>query len=275
MADATAGEMGVGTRAGRPAPGSGNDGATVVEVRDLWKSFGGRTALSGIDLHIREDEIQVIMGPSGCGKSVLLKHLVGLLRPDRGEVLVFDQPVHLLSEGALDAVRVQIGVVFQSAALFDSMTVGENVAFPMRRHRRMSDDSVAARVHELLALVGMDGTQKMAPSALSGGMRKRVGIARALALDPRLILYDEPTSGLDPITAHTVDSLILRLRKDLGVTSVVVTHSLDSAFHVADSLAVMDGGRLIASGSPQEILASQDPFVRRFLDTRAVEVTGP
>lgn len=247
----------------------------VVEARDLWKSFGGRAALSGINLSIREDEIQVIMGPSGCGKSVLLKHLVGLLRPDRGEVVVFGQAVHLLEEAALDAIRVQIGVVFQSAALFDSMTVGENVAFPMRRHTRMSNDSVAARVGELLALVGMEGTQKMAPSALSGGMRKRVGIARALALSPRLILYDEPTSGLDPIMAHTVDGLILRLRREIGVTSVVVTHSLDSAFHLADSLAVMDGGRLVASGAPQEIMASQDPFVRRFLDTRAVEVRDP
>ncbi|MDQ7857435.1 MAG: ATP-binding cassette domain-containing protein [Armatimonadota bacterium] len=244
----------------------------VVAVRDVWKSFGAKTALAGVSLEVRRGEVQVIMGPSGCGKSVLLKHLVALLRPDRGEIWVFDRPVHALPDGELDALRIRMGVVFQSAALFDSMSVGDNVAFPLRRHRRLAPETVARRVAELLAMVEMDGTEALLPAALSGGMRKRVGIARALALDPALILYDEPTSGLDPLTARTVDDLILRLRRDLGVTSVVVTHSVDSAFRLADRLAVMEAGRLLASGTPAEIVASGHPFIKQFLDTRAIEV---
>lgn len=244
----------------------------MVAVRNLWKQFGGTTALAGISLDVRPGQIQVIMGPSGCGKSVLLKHLVGLLRPNRGEVTVFGEPVHALPEEALDALRIRIGVVFQSAALFDSLTVAENVAFPLKRHRHLSAAAVASRVRELLDMVEMEGTEALPPSALSGGMRKRVGIARALALNPTLILYDEPTSGLDPLTARTVDDLILRLRTDLGVTSVVVTHSVDSAFRLADRLAVMDAGHLAASGTPAEILAGGHPFVQKFLETRLVGV---
>lgn len=244
----------------------------VVVVRDLWKSFGEQVALAGVSLTVRRQEIQVIMGPSGCGKTVLLKHLVGLLKPDRGDVLVFGLPVHALPEDELDALRIQIGVVFQSAALFDSLTVAENVAFPLRRHRRLSEGAVARQVRDLLALVEMEGAERTMPAALSGGMRKRVGIARALALEPSIILYDEPTAGLDPLTARTVDDLILRLRTELGATGVVVTHDLDSAFRLGDHLGVMEAGRLIASGRPQEILESSNPFVRRFLATRAVEV---
>lgn len=260
-------------RGAPPVPILDGDGQIpVVVVRDLWKQFGGATALAGVSLDVRAGQIQVIMGPSGCGKSVLLKHLVGLLRPSRGEVMVFGEPVHALSEEALDALRMRIGVVFQSAALFDSLTVAENVAFPLKRHRRMSAEALSARVRELLDMVEMEGTEPLLPSALSGGMRKRVGIARALALDPPLILYDEPTSGLDPLTARTVDDLVLRLRRDLGVTSVVVTHNVDSALRLADRLAVMDAGRLAAEGSPAEILACEHPLVRRFLDTRLVGV---
>jgi phospholipid/cholesterol/gamma-HCH transport system ATP-binding protein len=244
----------------------------VVAVRDVWKSFGKTTALAGVSLEVRRGDIQVIMGPSGCGKSVLLKHMVALLRPDRGEVWVFDEPVHAMPEGEIDALRIRMGVVFQSAALFDSLSVGDNIAFPLRRHRRLSRDVLRQRVAELLAMVELAGTEALSPAALSGGMRKRVGIARALALDPALILYDEPTSGLDPLTARTVDDLILRLRRELEVTSVVVTHSVDSAFRLADQLAVMEAGRLLASGSPADILASGHPFVRKFLETRAIEV---
>ena len=240
----------------------------VVLVRDLWKRFGATVALAGISLSVKRRETRVIIGPSGCGKSVLLKHLVGLLRPDRGEIYVFNQAVHAMPDAALDALRIRLGVVFQASALFDSLTVAENVAFPLRRHRRLSNPEIAARVAELLAKVEMAGTETKMPSELSGGMRKRVGIARALALDPALILYDEPTAGLDPLTARTVDDLILRLRDDLGVTSIVVTHDLDSAFRLADRLAVMEAGRLVAEGRPDEIRASAQPFVRRFLATR-------
>jgi phospholipid/cholesterol/gamma-HCH transport system ATP-binding protein len=256
----------VTARGGGPPP----DG--VVVVRDLWRAFGDTTVLAGVSLRVEAGQIQVIMGPSGCGKSVFLKHLVGLLKPSRGEVLVFGQPVHALRDEALDALRMRIGVVFQSAALFDSLTVADNVAFPLRRHRRDPEETVIRRVAELLDMVEMEGTERLMPSALSGGMRKRVGIARALALEPPLILYDEPTSGLDPLTARTVDDLVLRLRDTLGVTSVVVTHSVDSAFRLADRLAVMDTGRLAASGSPGEILSCGHPFVQRFLDTRTVGV---
>lgn len=240
-------------------------GETVVAVRDLWKSFQDRVVLAGISLEVPRKEIQVIMGASGSGKSVLLRHLVGLLRPDRGQVLVLGQPVHALDGPALDALRVQIGMVFQSAALFDSLSVGENVAFPLRRHTHQSDAEIARRVSELLALVELEGTEATMPSALSGGMRKRVGIARALALQPSLILYDEPTGGLDPVTGRTVDDLILRLRKELGGTAIVVTHDLDSARLLGDRFAVMEDGKFAATGTWEEIAASRNPFVHRFL----------
>jgi phospholipid/cholesterol/gamma-HCH transport system ATP-binding protein len=256
-----------------PAPTLDSLRDDIVVVSDLWKAFGGTAALSGISLSVARGTIQVIMGPSGCGKSVLLKHLMGLLRPDHGDVRIFGKSVPHLPSHDLDELRLEMGVVFQSAALFDSLTVAENIAFPLRRHRHLTAGEIARRVAELLAMVDMGGTEALLPAALSGGMRKRVGIARALALSPALILYDEPTSGLDPLTASHVDDLILRLRADLGVTSVVVTHSLDSAFRLADRLAVMEAGQLCASGTPQEILASPVPFVRRFLATRAVEVT--
>ncbi len=253
-----------------PAPSPAAN--AVVAVRDLWKAFGDRAAARGVSLDVLPRQIHVIMGPSGCGKSVLLKHFVGLLRPDRGEIFVFGEPVHSLPEPALDALRIKIGVVFQSAALFDSLTVGDNVAFPLRRHTARPREAIDRRVRELLSMVEMEGTEHQLPASLSGGMRKRVGIARALALDPSLILYDEPTSGLDPLTARTVDDLIQRLRTDLGVTSVVVTHNLDSAFLLADRLSVMESGQILASGMPAEILRSPHPFIRRFLATRAMEV---
>jgi phospholipid/cholesterol/gamma-HCH transport system ATP-binding protein len=251
----------------RVAPPPADD--AVVVVRDVWKRLGTTQALAGVSLEVQRGQVQVIMGPSGCGKSVLLKHLVGLLRPDRGTIHVFGQPVHALSEDALDALRMRVGVVFQSAALFDSMTVAENVAFPLRRHRRLPGPALRARVDELLALVGLTGAEALLPAQLSGGMRKRVGIARALALAPDLLLYDEPTGGLDPITARTVDELILRLRAELGTTAVVVTHDLASAFRLADGLAVMDAGRLVAVGTPAAIRASTHPLVHRFLASGA------
>ncbi len=256
----------------RTAPAASGAGP-VVAVTDLWQEIGGKTILAGISLEVRQGQIQVIMGPSGCGKTVFLKHLVGLLRPTRGEVFVFGEPVHALADAAIDQLRLRTGVVFQSAALFDSLSVADNVAFPLRRHRRLPEQAIADRVAHLLALVEMEGTQRLMPSELSGGMRKRVGIARALALEPPLILYDEPTSGLDPLTARTVDDLVLRLRADLRVTSVVVTHSVDSALRLADRLAVMESGRFAASGAPGEILECAHPFVQTFLATRAIGVS--
>jgi phospholipid/cholesterol/gamma-HCH transport system ATP-binding protein len=259
-----------------PLPAAASSGApreAVVVVSDVWKAFDEQTALAGVSLTVPRGTIQVIMGPTGCGKSVLLKHVMGLLHPDRGDVAVYGRSMPALPEHELDALRLQMGVVFQSAALFDSLSVAENVAFPLRRHRRMHEPEIARRVAELLAMVEMENTQTLMPSALSGGMRKRVGIARALALAPHLMLYDEPTSGLDPLTARTVDDLILRLCRELRATSIVVTHSVESAFRLANVLAVMDAGGIVASGTPAEILASTHPFVREFLATRTIEVT--
>lgn len=237
----------------------------VIRVRDLRKRLGQTDVLRGISFEVTPREIFVIMGPSGTGKSILLKHLIGLLRPDSGEILIWDMPVHALPDRELDKLRRRIGVVFQSGALFDSLTVGENVAFPLRRHTPSSEEAIREAVAVRLSLVDLQGKQDVMPAALSGGMRKRVGIARALALNPEIIFYDEPTSGLDPPTARAVDALIWRLRNYLGVTSVVVTHDLDTAFGIGDRIAVMAQGSLLAVGKPGEILAERRPEIRRLI----------
>jgi phospholipid/cholesterol/gamma-HCH transport system ATP-binding protein len=237
----------------------------VIQVRDLRKRLGRVDVLRGVSFEVMPQEIFVIMGPSGTGKTVLLRHLVGLLRPDQGEIYLWDSPVHALRGDDLDRVRLRIGVVFQGAALFDSMTVGENVAFPLRRHRRESEIKIRETVATLLEMVGMEGQEKKMPAKLSGGMRKRVGIARALALNPDLVFYDEPTAGLDPPAARGVESLIARLRADLGVTSVIVTHDLWTAFGIGDRVAVLDAGTLLAVGTPAEIQADPRPQIRDFI----------
>lgn len=245
--------------------------APVIQVRNLQKQFEGNTILQGISFSVQPREIFIIMGPSGTGKSSLLKHLVGLLRPDAGEIYLWDQPIHKLDEDGLDAVRQRIGVVFQSGALFDSLTVGENVAFPLRRHRRVDEAAIREAVTVRLSLVDLAGKEHVMPVVLSGSMRKRVGIARALALNPEIIFYDEPTAGLDPPTARAVDALIRRLRVYLGMTSVVVTHDLDTAFGIADRIAVLSEGSMIAVGTPQQILTDPRPEIRRFLTPRIYE----
>lgn len=241
----------------------------VVRVTDLHKRFAGQEVLRGIDLVVRAGETVAIMGPSGSGKSVLLKHLIGLLRPDAGTVEVWGERVDRLDEDALNRLRLRMGMVFQSAALFDSLTVGENVAFPVVRHRRVDRPAVEQIVAEKLALVGMEGTEALMPAELSGGMRKRVGIARALALEPALMLYDEPTAGLDPVTARTLDQVVRDLRQRLGVTSVAVTHDLVTAFGVADRVAVIDQGEFAEVGAPDDLARSRDPRVVRFLRSAA------
>lgn len=245
----------------------------VIRVRDLHKRLDGTDVLRGISFEVQPMEVFVIMGPSGTGKSVLLKHLIGLLRPDDGGIFIWDLPVHALTEDRLDDLRKRIGVVFQGAALFDSLSVAENVAFPLRRHRRMDEPSIREAVATRLSLVGLEGKEDVMPAALSGGMRKRVGIARAIALNPEIVFYDEPTSGLDPPTARAVDSLIWRLRAYLGVTSVVVTHDLDSAFGVGDRIAVMSGGTLLAVGTPEEIEADRRPEIQQFIHPHTVQRT--
>jgi phospholipid/cholesterol/gamma-HCH transport system ATP-binding protein len=239
----------------------------VIEFQAVHKAFGEKAVLQGFSLKIRDGETVVIIGFSGSGKSVALKHIVGLLHPDAGDVIVDGQAVATLDRDALTALRRGIGYVFQFAALFDSMTVAENVALGLRR-RGLADDEIDDRVREALALVDLSGTDERLPAELSGGMRKRVGIARAIALRPRYILYDEPTTGLDPVTSAVIDRLMVRTREHLGVTGVVVTHDMRSAYTVGDRIAMLYDGRIRQVGSVAEIQATEDPLVRQFIEGR-------
>ncbi len=241
----------------------------MIEVVDLWKSFGDNHVLKGINLTIRDGETFVVLGGSGSGKTVLMKHVIGLLKPDRGHVRVGGQEISRLEGKALTEARQMFGMVFQGAALFDSMTVYENVAFPLTEkgwRNRPKAEEIRRRVVEKLAVVDLaEQVLPLYPSELSGGMRKRVALARALVGDPQVVLYDEPTTGLDPITTDYVDGMILSAKEKLGVTSMVISHDIASAFKVADRLAVLYDGHLAAEGTPEEVRQSKDPFVQRFL----------
>jgi phospholipid/cholesterol/gamma-HCH transport system ATP-binding protein len=250
-----------------PSPTSRLADVPAIEIRDLWKSFGGRPVLQGIDLRVPPGTTTVILGGSGSGKTVLMKHVIGLLKPDRGEVLVDGADIVPLRGRDLDLVRRKFGMVFQGAALFDSMNVGDNVAFPLREHSRLGSEAIARIVAEKLALVGLSGIEARRPNELSGGMRKRVGLARAVVLEPQIVLYDEPTTGLDPITTDNVDEMILDAKRQLGITSVVISHDIGSAFKIADQLAFLFEGRIVACGSPGDIRRSDHPALREFLRT--------
>jgi phospholipid/cholesterol/gamma-HCH transport system ATP-binding protein len=239
----------------------------MIQFRDLRKAFDGHEVLQGFTLNVPDGETMVIIGFSGSGKSVALKHVVGLLHPDAGDVIVDGRAVSTLDRAGLMALRHEIGYVFQFAALFDSMTVAENVGLGLVR-RGLGDEEIAARVAEALALVDLTGTDAKLPAELSGGMRKRVGIARAIALKPRYILYDEPTTGLDPVTSAVIDRLMVRTREHLGVTGIVVTHDLRSAYTVGDRIAMLYEGRIRQSGTTAEIRATTDPVVRQFIEGR-------
>ncbi|MBK9517370.1 MAG: ABC transporter ATP-binding protein [Anaeromyxobacter sp.] len=241
----------------------------MIQVDDLWKSFGPNEVLKGITLSIPKGQTYVVLGGSGSGKTVLMKHVIGLLRPDRGSVRVNGVEISALSGKALTEARRVFGMVFQGAALFDSMTVFENVAFPLtEKNRRMGAAEVRRRCLEKLQVVDL-GEEVLGrfPSELSGGMRKRVALARALVSDPQVVLYDEPTTGLDPITTDSVDGMIVAAKQKLGVTSMVISHDIASAFRVADRLAVLYDGHLAAEGTPAEVKASPDPYVQKFLST--------
>jgi len=238
----------------------------MIEVRGLSKRFGSQTVLEGIDLHIERGESVVIIGRSGCGKSVLLKHLIGLLQPDEGSVRVDGQEITRMDERRLLEVRRKFGMLFQNAALFDSLTVAENVAFAFRNRRDLTPGEIARRVAEALELVDLPGIEQKRPAELSGGMRKRVGLARAIVYRPEILLYDEPTSGLDPIVSDSIDQLIIRIRDHLRVTSVVVTHDMRSARRVGHRVAMLHERRIYAVGPTEAIFASTDPVVRRFID---------
>lgn len=241
----------------------------MIEVVDLWKSFGDNQVLKGVSLTIGEGETFVVLGGSGSGKTVLMKHVIGLFKPDRGEVRVNGLEISKLEGKALTEARQVFGMVFQGAALFDSMTVFENVAFPLTEKRwreRPRADEIRQRVVEKLKVVDLgEDVLDRYPSQLSGGMRKRVALARALVSDPQVVLYDEPTTGLDPITTDYVDGMILNAKEKLGITSMVISHDIASAFKVADRLAVLYDGHLVAEGTPEEVRRSEDPFVQRFL----------
>ncbi|MGB6546217.1 MAG: ABC transporter ATP-binding protein [Candidatus Acidiferrales bacterium] len=236
-----------------------------IRVKSLSKSFGRQKVLKGIDLEVGAGQTLSVLGQSGTGKSVLLKLIIGLQKPDSGSIFVHGEEVTKLPSKALNEVRKKVGFLFQQAALYDSLTVEENVAFPLRRHTPMSDSERKKRVRELLASVGMEGDLKKMPAEISGGMQKRVGLARALALDPEILLFDEPTAGLDPITASEIDDLIVKLQKDRHITSVVVTHDIHGARTVSDRLALMREGEILIEGTFDDLQKSRDPFVVQFL----------
>ncbi|TMQ52890.1 MAG: ATP-binding cassette domain-containing protein [Candidatus Eisenbacteria bacterium] len=238
-------------------------------IEGVWKRLGAKEVLRGVDLTVAEGESVVIIGRSGTGKSVLLKHVVGLIDPDRGAVRVDGQDVPALSVKELLDLRKRMGMLFQGGALFDSLSIAENVGLPLREHTRIAETQVDLLVHEKLHLVGLEGVETMRPSSLSGGMKKRAALARALALNPKIMLYDEPTTGLDPITADLINRLIRRLQERLGITSIAVTHDMRSAYHIADRIAMLHEGRIHAIGTPAEIQASADPAVRQFIEGSA------
>ena len=238
----------------------------MIEVRDLKKSFGSQKVLDGITFNIEPGESVVIIGRSGCGKSVLLKHLIGLIRPDSGQVLIDDEQITALDERDLLKVRRKFGMLFQSAALFDSLNVEENISFVLRREGSMTQKEIDERVEEVLEMVELPGIQKKKPSELSGGMRKRVGLARAIIYKPEIVLYDEPTTGLDPIVSDSIDQLIIRVRERLKITTVVVTHDTRSMRRVGQRILMMVSGKIYAAGPPEEIFSSEDPLIHRFVN---------
>jgi phospholipid/cholesterol/gamma-HCH transport system ATP-binding protein len=237
----------------------------MIEVRNLTKSFGEKHVLRGVDLTIEDGETMVILGRSGSGKSVILKHLIGLMTPDAGEVIVEGESIKGLAERALTDVRRKVGMLFQSGALFDSMTVEQNLAFPLVEQGIRDRQKITERVAEALEMVDLAGEQKKMPAELSGGMRKRVGLARTIVGRPRCILYDEPTTGLDPITTDGINHLIRRLQRRLQVTSIVVTHDMKTAFHCADRVAFLHEGRRHFIGTVDELQASSDPVLANFI----------
>jgi len=241
----------------------------VIEIRNLKKSFNGKPVLRGVNLDIPKGEAQIIIGRSGCGKSVLLKHIIGLVKPEAGQIFVDGEEVTSSSTRDLYRMRRKIGMLFQGAALFDSMTVEENVALGVREHRMFDETEIRRRVEEKLELVGLPKTQHLKPAELSGGMKKRVGLARALMMDPEFVLYDEPTTGLDPITSDAINELIIDCNKKLGVTSIIVTHDMTSAYKVGKRFAMLHDGQVIFTGTTDEVRHTNHAMVRQFIEGRA------
>ncbi len=247
----------------------------MIKLVDVYKSFGDLQILNGFTLDVAEGETMVIIGYSGTGKSVAIKHIVGLLEPDSGTVWVDGLEVPALSRSELYALRAKIGYVFQFAALFDSLSIGDNVAMGLRKEGKLSPAEISTRVSEALELVDLPGVEKKFPAELSGGMRKRVGIARAIARRPKYILYDEPTTGLDPVTSAVIDDLMIRLREKLGVTSIVITHDMRSAYRVGSRIAMLYEGKVRQVGTVEEIKHTKDPIVCQFIEGRPAIDSAP
>ena len=242
----------------------------MIEITNLCKSFGTLQVLRGVNLTVEKGESMTVIGGSGSGKSVLIKHIIGLLFPDKGQVKISGQVMNDLDEQQLNELRKKFGMLFQMAALFDSLSVWENVAFGLKQHTKLSDREIRAIATEKLALVGLKNVEDKMPVDLSGGMKKRVGLARAIAMDAEIILYDEPTTGLDPITADAINDLIVDLRKKLGVTSVAITHDMHSAYKISDRIAMLYKGEIQEIGTPDEIRNTANPIVKQFISGSAV-----
>jgi phospholipid/cholesterol/gamma-HCH transport system ATP-binding protein len=244
----------------------------MIVIEDLHKWFGDHHVLKGINLKIEKGKITVILGRSGCGKTVLVKHIIGLLKPDRGKIYIDGVEITSLSWRKMKEVVKKFGMLFQGSALFDSMTVEENVAFPLREHTRLPESEIKKRVREKLEVVGLKDVENYYPSELSGGMKKRVGLARAMALDPEYIIFDEPTTGVDPPTAYSIDMLMKETQRRFNLTFIVITHDISSTFRIADKIAMMEDGKIIEAGTPEEIMNSKNEDVKRFLEAHRLEV---
>lgn len=242
----------------------------MIEVVDLHKSFGNNHVLRGVNLRIEKGESVVVIGGSGSGKSVLIKNIIGLLKPDSGKVIIDGIDITVLKEKELYEIRRKFGMLFQYAALFDSLKVWENVAFALIRQKGLKEEEAKEIAIEKLRMVGLVGVEDLMPSELSGGMKKRVGLARAIAHEPEILLYDEPTTGLDPIMADAINDLIIEMRNKLNVTSVAITHDMNSAYKIADRIAMLYNGVIIETGTPEEIKNTQNPIVRQFITGSAV-----
>lgn len=244
----------------------------IVSIKGVKKAFGDLQVLKGVDLDVEEGSITIVIGPSGCGKSVLIKHIIGLLKPDEGEIIVEGEDITKLSEKEMTRVRKKFGMLFQQAALFDSMTVMENVAFPLVEHTKLSRKKMESLVTERLNQLGLFGIENKYPAELSGGMRKRVGLARATILNPKIVIYDEPMTGLDPIMCENVEEMILTAQRELKVTNIVISHDMASTFRIANKIAMLFDGKILVQGTPDEVKQSRNQVVRKFI---YLSGTGP
>jgi len=238
----------------------------MIEIRNLKKSFGKHKVLDGVNLNIHEGKTMVIIGQSGCGKSVLLKHIIGIINPNEGEILISGENITKLDSKNMAKLRLKFGMVFQGSALFDSLTVRGNVGFSLIENTDMSEDKIDKRVKECLSLVGLEGIEDKMPSDISDGMKKRVALARAISMKPDIILYDEPTVGIDPIRADSINKLIKELHDKLNITSIAVTHDMDSAYYIADEIAMLYKGKIINAGTPEETKNSSNPIIQQFVN---------